>query len=51
MVIVGGFMDADVRGWFWLGVVLMDIGASFVSTAGGGWRVMPGTSSNGMRCS
>ena len=42
VVIVGGFMDADVRAWFWLAVVLMDIGASMFSTVGGGWRLNAG---------
>ena len=39
VVIVGGFVDADVRGWFWLSAVLMDIGAAILSTAGGGWKL------------
>ena len=39
LVIVGGFVDADVRGWFWLAAVLLDIGASVFATAGGGWSL------------
>lgn len=36
-VIVGGMVDADVRGWFWLGAVLGDIGASIFAAPGEGW--------------
>ena len=39
VLIVGAFMDADVRAWFWLAVVVLDIGASQLSTVDGGWRL------------
>ncbi len=32
-------MDAEVRPWFWLGVVVMDVGASILSTVGQSWKV------------
>ena len=34
LVIIGGLVDSDMRAWFWLAVVLLDIGASMFSTSG-----------------
>ncbi len=42
LVIVGGFADADVRAWFWLAAVVMDIGAGVFAAAGESWRLNAG---------
>jgi low temperature requirement protein LtrA len=39
VVIVGGFVDADLRAWFWLAAVIMDIGAGLFAAGGEGWRL------------
>ena len=41
VVIVGGFVDADVRGWFFLVAIILDIGATLVAGAGN-WRLHAG---------
>jgi low temperature requirement protein LtrA len=38
VVIVGGFVDADVRGWFFLVAIILDIGATLVAGAEN-WRL------------
>ncbi len=42
VVIAGGFADADVRGWFWLGAVLLDIAATAVAGGYEGWQLRAG---------
>ena len=42
VVIVGGFVDADVRAWFWLAAVLLDIGASNVANSYEDWGLRAG---------
>ena len=39
VVIAGGFADGDVRAWFWLGAVLLDIAATGVAGSYGDWRL------------
>lgn len=41
LVVLGGFLDADMRHWFWLGAVLADLGT--VAVAGrGSWELEAG---------
>ena len=42
VVVVGGFMDADIRGWFWLAAVLLDIGATLVAGSYEEWGLHAG---------
>lgn len=37
VVIAGGFADADVRGWWWLAAMVLDVGAAMVAGRAGGW--------------
>ena len=39
VVIVGGFVDADVRAWVWLGAVVLDIAATAVAGGYEDWRL------------
>ena len=39
VVIVGGFVDADIRGWFFLVAIILDIGATLVAGGYEDWRL------------
>lgn len=42
VVLIGGFVEGDLRGWLWLAAVVLDIGATLVAGGYEDWRLHAG---------
>lgn len=39
VVVIGGFIDEDLRAWVWLGAVVLDVGATIIAGGLDDWRL------------